>query len=135
MVRLSGFTSLKGDVIDVSSTNMKKIGNEVENRIQKRLDSGKDVEGSSFTSYDRLYEKRGPVNLKQTGKLRNSIKVTSKENKINIEVTGERKKIGEYHQTGAGNLPKREWFGMTGRTADYVVDEISKIISKQVDKI
>ena len=64
--------------------------------------------------------------LVHTGKMRNLILNRANKNK---QETNE--EIGLFHQTGAGKLPKREWFGITKDAESKCL----KLIELKIDRI
>ena len=88
-----------------------------------RLERGMGVSGPLENLADSTVEAKGfDQILVNTGKMKNL--VLNRATKANKEMTihpGKAKKrgkvtnqqIGSFHQEGGGNLPKREWFGIT----------------------
>jgi hypothetical protein len=90
----------------------------------QRLENGKSVDGGKMKSLkpSTILKKGSAKILVDTGKMRNLvINKASKKNQV-VEIHPGKKlirngvsnqQIGYYHQTGAGNLPSREWFGIS----------------------
>jgi len=107
---------------------MERIAMSAEVIIKSRTLSGNDVRGLPFQPYSTGYARykanrkkkgsrsyTGVVNLFDTGKLFNSIKHEMKTpTSVLIYVGGNPSVYGLAHQTGAGNVPTREWFGLSG---------------------
>jgi len=91
----------------------------------KRLQSGKGVDGSGMTplkdatvkakGFDQILVNSGSMGLLVIDK------ATTVNQEVNIHPGNKRKRksgvtnqeLGGFHQDGAGNLPKREWFGIS----------------------
>ena len=90
----------------------------------QRLERGKGVKGTNMRALkpSTIKRKGSSKILVDTGKMRNLvIKKANKNNQV-VEISPGKKptrngvtnqEIGYYHQTGAGHLPEREWFGIS----------------------
>lgn len=139
--------------LDISKKfNLKKIKLDLHKELN---DAGAIIKKDHFNRLERGQGVRGPLkNLKDstiaskgfdqilvnTGKMRNLI--LNKANKNKQEITlhpGKKQKrngvtneeIGLFHQTGAGKLPKREWFGITKESEEKCL----KLIELKIDRI
>jgi len=120
----------------------------------KRLEKGLGVTGpmaslkpstvKSKTNFSGgKFKKNANKPLVNTGKMRNL--VVEKASKTNQEVRihpGEKQKypgtkvtmsdVGGFHQTGAGDLPKREWFGITKKAEKDIFKMMELRIEKEI---
>tara|TARA_R110000772_G_scaffold228191_1_gene338921 strand:+ start:647 stop:1081 length:435 start_codon:yes stop_codon:yes gene_type:complete len=104
----------------------------------KRLDRGQGVSGPMIPS-----QKTSGKTLVKSGKMRNL--VIDKATKTNQEVVihpGEKQRykgtnvtmadVGGFHQSGAGNLPVREWFGITKKAEKRIVKMMKLEIEREI---
>ena len=102
-----------GDIskaMSISASGMKTIGRNARKRMNDRINSSKDINGNRYTgklaysegykNYKRKLSKNpNRVDMRDSGTMRNSIRVDSKINIATIAVTLHRL-IGYYHQSG-----------------------------------
>jgi len=106
----------------------------------KRLDRGQGVSGPMIPS-----QKTSRKTLVNTGKMRKL--VIDKATKMNQEVVvhpGEKQTykgtdvtmsdVGGFHQSGAGNLPVREWFGITKKAEKRIVKMMELEIEREIKR-
>lgn len=106
----------------------------------KRLDKGQGVSGPMIPS-----QKTSGKTLVNTGKMRKL--VIDKATKMNQEVVvhpGEKQTykgtdvtmsdVGGFHQFGAGNLPVREWFGITKKVEKRIVKMMELEIEREIKR-
>jgi len=106
----------------------------------KRLDRGQGVSGPMIPS-----QKTSGKTLVNTGKMRKL--VIDKATKMNQEVIvhpGEKQTykgtdvtmsdVGGFHQFGAGNLPVREWFGITKKAEKRIVKMMELEIEREIKR-
>ena len=106
----------------------------------KRLDRGQGVSGPMIPS-----QKTSGKTLVNTGKMRKL--VIDEATKMNQEVVvhpGEKQTykdtdvtmsdVGGFHQFGAGNLPVREWFGITKKAEKRIVKMIELEIGREIKR-
>lgn len=106
----------------------------------KRLDRGQGVSGPMIPS-----QKTSGKTLVNTGKMRKL--VIDKATKMNQEVVvhpGEKQTykgtdvtmsdVGGFHQFGAGNLPVREWFGITKKAEKRIVKMMELEIEREIKR-
>ena len=106
----------------------------------KRLDRGMGVSGPMIPS-----QKTSGKTLVDTGKMRKL--VIDKASKTNQEVVihpGEKQRykgtdvtmsdVGGFHQSGAGNLPVREWFGITKKSEQRIVKMMELEIEREIKR-
>ena len=108
----------------------------------QRLERGQGIKGALKPS-----KKAVGKTLVRTGKMRNL--VVDKATKMNQEVNihpGEKQvyvvngkptnvtmsDVGGFHQEGAGNLPKREWFGITKKAEKDIMKMVELEIERQI---
>ena len=106
-----------------------------------RLERGQGVSGPLKNLKDSTIASKGfDQILVNTGKTRNLILNKASKNKQEITLhPGKKQKrnsvtneeIGLFHQTGAGKLPKREWFGITKESEEKCL----KLIELKIDRI
>ena len=112
------------------------------NTIVNETEQGKDVDGKRFTrlraSTVKSKRKKGYRNpskpLIATGLMKRIFKSKkATESSLSSEVTVAKKRtdIAEYHISGAGNLPKRVFFGV-GKTLE---GKLTKIINLRIEKL
>lgn len=109
---------IKSDVIK------RQFGREVIDRILQRTESGKDKDGVRFTPYSKAYKesrafkiygKSSRVNLRLSGEMHASIGVlATSSNTVTIAIPeGEQEKKARGHISGSGNLPMRDFWGIS----------------------
>lgn len=124
--------------------------------IKARTLQGKDVNGENFEKYSKDYgdfkreghgkgrgrdNKKGrnvyatAVNLTQTGRMLGSMATTNISNGSKIYFADpDRKAIAAYHNTGAGDLPQREFFGLSETELKRLSDAMYSRIKARVGK-
>jgi len=104
----------------------------------ERLESGQGVKSALIPSKKAIGK-----TLVNTGKMRNlEIKRATKQKQEVVLHPGRKQTypgtnvtmsdVGEFHQFGAGNLPVREWFGVTTKTEKRIVKMIELEIERQI---
>ena len=117
---------------------LNKAGQIIKEDHFKRLDSGQGVSGPMIPS-----QKTSGKTLVKSGKMRNL--VIDKATKTNQEVVihpGEKQRykgtnvtmadVGGFHQSGAGNLPVREWFGITKKAEQRIFKMMELEIEREI---
>jgi len=106
----------------------------------QRLEQGLGVKGVLTPS-----KKATGKTLVRTGKMRNLVvdKATKAKQQVNIH-PGEKQTypnsnvtmsdVGGFHQEGAGNLPKREWFGITVKAEKDIMKMVELEIERQIKR-
>ena len=107
----------------------------------QRLEKGQGVDGSQMKSLksSTIKRKGNDKILVDTGKMRNLIIEKATPTNQIVEIHPERKQkykdsgvtmsdVGEFHQKGAGNLPKREWFGISKKAEHFSLILIELIL-------
>ena len=106
----------------------------------QRLEQGLGVKGALTPS-----KKATGKTLVRTGKMRNLVvdKATKVKQEVNIH-PGEKQTypnskvtmsdVGSFHQEGAGNLPKREWFGITVKAEKDIMKMVELEIERQIKR-
>lgn len=104
----------------------------------QRLEGGLGIKGALKPS-----KKATGKTLVRTGKMRNLVvdKATKTKQEVNIH-PGEKQTypksnvtmsdVGGFHQEGAGNLPKREWFGITKKAEKDIMKMVELEIERQI---
>ena len=104
----------------------------------QRLEKGQGVKGALKPS-----KKKSGKTLVESGKMRNLVieKATKQNQEANIH-PGEKQKypktnvtmsdVGGFHQTGAGDLPVREWFGVTTKAEKDIMKMVELEIGRQI---
>lgn len=136
---ISFFNAMSSEIGVLTSTTGPEIAQKVISMMNKRLDSGKDIEGNTFADYSTAYQKKKKssiVNMKFTGSMRNSLKYSVKFDRsrgvgiITIYVDGKKNSVKAYvHQTGgpSGRRGKRfmqkerKWFGITENEKEQIM--------------
>jgi len=110
----------------------------------ERLEKGQGVKGMLKPS-----KKKGGKTLVRSGKMRNLVveKATKQNQEAEIHpgekqfyvVNGKTAKVtmsdvGGFHQTGAGNLPVREWFGITKNVEKRIMKLAELEIERQIKR-
>lgn len=132
-----------------SNKPMKNICKDVEKRILKRTDSGRDYKNLKFAPYSEKYAKRkrvgrSSVDLKLTGTMLRAIEtrvINPRHGQILITsqamagTIAKSDMIAQIHTTGTGKQPKREFMNVT-KTAlqefvnEHYDDEIKRILGR-----
>ena len=106
----------------------------------ERLEKGQGVKGALQRS-----EKKSGKTLVESGKMRNLvIEKATKENQEAEIHPGEKQKypgtnvtmsdVGGFHQRGEGNLPVREWFGITKNVEKRIMKLAELEIERQIKR-
>ena len=106
----------------------------------QRLKKGQGVRGALKPS-----KKKSGKTLVDTGKMRNLVIEKATKQKQEAEIhPGEKQKypgtsvtmsdVGGFHQYGAGNLPVREWFGVTTKAEKDIMKMIELEIGRQIKR-
>ena len=106
----------------------------------QRLEKGQGVRGALKPSKKKIGK-----TLVRSGKMRNLvIEKATKENQEAEIHPGEKQKypgtnvtmsdVGGFHQTGAGNLPVREWFGLTKKVEKRIMKMAELEIGRQIQR-
>jgi len=110
----------------------------------ERLEKGQGVRGALKPSKKKIGK-----TLVRSGKMRNLvIEKATKENQEAEIHPGEKQKyvvngkttkvtmsdVGGFHQTGAGNLPVREWFGITKKVEKRIMKMAELEIGRQIQR-
>ena len=106
----------------------------------QRLEKGQGVKGTLQRS-----EKKSGKTLVESGKMRNLVidKATKQKQEVNIH-PGEKQKypgtkvtmsdVGGFHQRGEGDLPVREWFGVTKKVEKRIMKMAELEIGRQIQR-
>ena len=106
----------------------------------QRLEKGQGVKGALQPS-----KKSSGKTLVRSGKMRNLVidKATKQNQEANIH-PGEKQlypgtnvtmsDVGGFHQEGAGNLPVREWFGVTTKAEKRILKMVELEIERQIKR-
>lgn len=106
----------------------------------QRLEKGQGVKGALKPS-----KKTSGKTLVNTGKMRNLVIEKAKKDKQEVEIHPGRKEtypgtnvtmadVGAFHQEGAGNLPVREWFGITKKAEKRILKMVELEIERQIKR-
>lgn len=119
--------------IDINklSNALNHIAQRIRTQVIHRTGSGVDVNGNPFKEYSTQYakykkglSKSGRVDLRNTGKMLQSLKVDKQTDKSLVYIGDQnRSDIGAYHNFGEGQ-PTRYFFGINKADADKLYREI-----------
>lgn len=98
--------------------------------------NGKDVNGSDFAEYSDATQKRKAkqgkpsfVNLTDHSNMINGVHVSAVLGGYEIYIADTfNNKKAYWHQTGAGNLPKREWFGISKPDTEKIYQKYGRTL-------
>jgi hypothetical protein len=128
----------------ISDTDTRRlIAESLIEKIVKRTESGKDVNGKGFAKYSKEYvdslefkaydKSAGKINMKLTGSMLASVDVLDDSStKIKIGIDNEDAPKAFNHQTG-DTVKKREFFGVTQKDIDEVKKEFTSDIQSVSD--
>lgn len=136
----------KLDAVGKASESKKlwgRIGFQAIDIISQRTLKGKDYKGGLFKAYTASYklwkQKRGGeffsgVNLHNSGNMFASLKAksTNKNTTLFFSKTLEAKKAAIHHN-GSGKMPKREFFNLSNKEQDDLMDLMRKELKKAVN--
>jgi hypothetical protein len=117
-----------------------QAGEQLKTIIIKRTEQGKDVKMKDFTAYSPAYaDLKGKitVDLSDTNRMLQSISsrmVGRNKSRIFFRSPREATKAF-FHQTGAGNLPIRKFFGYSKKTEKVIQDTFEKFVKKEIRKL
>lgn len=128
--------------ISISYADIYRVAVWLLSDLRDRTASGSDFKGNPFHAYSESYaeykrkimsniEGSTPekVTLMNSGKMIRSIKLNRKGNfAVAYFSLADRARIGYYHQTGAGNLPKREWMNVSMKQRREVLARLNALI-------
>jgi phage gpG-like protein len=133
------------DIMRIAKTlpnqrDMLDLANEAVSVIKARTLQGVGVDGSGFADYSEGYakyrEKKGrtaSVNLTFHGRMLGSMATTNIPNGSKIYFAdADRRNIAAYHNTGAGRLPQREFFGLSPIELQRLSDAMFAVIMRRV---
>ena len=109
--------------------------------IKKGLDTSTDIKGRKFealapSTIKQKRKKGQPTKpLIATGMMRKLPPVKGKSGKSTISLANQRVKIAQYHEQGAGNLPKREFFDIYPQTYRKIERMLKKKLIKLFSKL
>tara|TARA_Y100000310_G_scaffold313281_1_gene361466 strand:+ start:348 stop:782 length:435 start_codon:yes stop_codon:yes gene_type:complete len=104
----------------------------------QRLEKGQGIRGALKPSKKKIGK-----TLVESGKMRNLVidKATKQTQEANVH-PGQKESypgktvtmsdVGGFHQTGAGNLPVREWFGITRKAEKNIIKMVEDQIERQI---
>ena len=106
----------------------------------QRLERGQGVKGALVPSKKAIGK-----TLVNTGKMRNLVMDRATKQKQEVVLHPGRKQtypgtnvtmsdVGEFHQFGAGNLPVREWFGITDKAEKRILKMMELEIERQIKR-
>ena len=106
----------------------------------QRLERGQGVKGALVPSKKAIGK-----TLVNTGKMRNLVMDRATKQKQEVVLHPGRKQtypgtnvtmsdVGEFHQFGAGNLPVREWFGITKKSEQRIVKMMELEIEREIKR-
>jgi len=109
----------------------------------QRLEKGIDANGKRLKPSQKVELGLGGKTLVESGQMRNLvIKKATKSKQVASLAPGSKRPykgknvtpadVGYYHQTGSGRLPKREWFGVTNKTAKDILKMIEMAIEREI---
>lgn len=121
-----------GDKLLPTQQDMKEMAGDAMNTIKKRTAEGQDVNGAAFAPYSPQYgdyrAKKGrseTVNLMFHGRMLGSLSVEGIPNGARLFFRDrERSAIAYYHQTGQGDNPQREFFGLSDSEMRQLTDKL-----------
>ena len=119
---------------------LEQAGQFLKTAILHRTDRGQDVNRRSFIAYSSAYaEEKGKsrVDLQDTNRMLQSIdsKVISR-NKAQVYFRSQREATKAFwHQTGAGNLPVRKFFGYDKKLEKVIQRNFDNLIKKEIRKL
>lgn len=106
----------------------------------QRLEKGQGVNGALKPS-----KKKAGKTLVESGKMRNLVTEKATKQNQEVEIHPGRKQnypgtsvtmadVGAFHQYGAGNLPVREWFGITKKAEKRIMKMVELEIARQIKR-
>jgi len=102
---------------------LRKLAVDTITHIRQRTVSGKDIHNSSF----KKGSKGQKINLVKSGLMIRSLHPTVKKNGFDITLNN-RNYIATIHNSGLGNMPKREWFGITNKFKTKILTDLRKLL-------
>ena len=124
----------------IIQTGLEQAGQFLKTAILHRTDRGQDVNRNTFIAYSSAYaEAKGKsrVDLQDSNDMLNSIdsRVVSK-NKVQIYFRSQfEAKKAFWHQTGAGNLPVRKFFGYDKKLENVIQRNFATYVKKQIRRL
>lgn len=122
---------------NIINKGLLQAGENLVTAIKVRTDRGLDMNRQTFVSYSSGYaEAKGKsrVDLQDSNRMLQSIqsRLISK-NKVRVDFRSPREAMkGFWHQTGAGNLPVRKFFGYDKRLENVIQKNFEKYIKQQI---
>lgn len=109
------------DSVLLSDSLLADAGDFAVDRILERTAQGKDIDGDAFTQYSPSYDKSGPVNLRVTGAMLDSISSRPSGSQAVISCDSE---IAGYHQKGTPRMPVRQFMGLSDADVSDMLEEV-----------
>ena len=121
----------------ILADGLNDIAGSIVNGIQAGIAAEKDIDNTSFRPLKpaTIRRKKGPGILFETGRMARGTFVAKRASAGNLKAIVrpplDRQAIGGFHNEGAGNLPRREWFGVPKRS-DATIDRLIKHTAKKI---
>lgn len=127
--------------ISVKQNEMNSFALDLRSAIRMRIAQGEDINNTKMKKYakeTKLYKQKLAkslvVNMEDSGQMLRGFRVLKVgKNLAELGLTLH-KKIGYFHQVGAGKLPIRKWFGVDKNNEKKFYKRFEKIIGKKVDR-
>lgn len=124
----------------IITMGLEQAGQFLKTAILDRTDKGLDVNRNTFTAYSSSYAElkgKSRVNLQDSNDMLNSIDsrvVSRKKVQLYFRSNVEAEKA-LYHQTGAGNLPVRKFFGYDKKLERVIQKNFNNFVKKEIRRL
>lgn len=124
----------------IVTMGLEQAGQFLKTAILDRTDKGLDVNRNTFTAYSSSYAElkgKSRVNLQDSNDMLNSIDsrvVSKKKVQLYFRSNVEAEKA-LYHQTGAGNLPVRKFFGYDKKLERVIQKNFNNFVKKEIRRL
>jgi hypothetical protein len=124
----------------IITMGLEQSGQFLKTAILHRTDRGQDINRNTFVAYSSAYaEEKGKsrVDLQDSNDMLNSIdsRVAGR-NKVQIYFrSGKEATKAFWHQTGAGNLPVRKFFGYDKKLENVIQRNFATFVKKQIRRL
>ena len=139
-IKITKRFSFKKLTDNIEKNFSKELKRGIEGEIISEILQGKSpVRGHKFKSYKNLNYKgrKQPVDMKQSGDMLNSLKVTANEDGVNVEIESD---IAIHHQKGTKNMPIRKLLPTSRRDTfnikitNFITNLLRKAVNKAIKK-
>ena len=145
VVKQPNFTELAKQM-PPTQQDMHRLAGDAADIIKKRTQKGADVSGTAFKPYSPSYaayrvkkgRRESPVNLTFHGDmLGTSMQTRGTANPLagEIFIVGDRAAVAQIHNEGLGDMPEREFFGLSDAELKKLTDALALVLKARLERV